>query len=237
MNKDALEGDTIRLDCRFNPQLLDLNTAKLIFYWHRKNHQKTDPVAINENPLESDYQIEYNKNEGKYDLVIQKAQYDRDNGQFECKIKEAGNGAEVKSRIYMVTILSKSFRVRGEKVNHLTNAIVTVGPGSPVITPSNPIAKEGEPFHLSCSSDGGSPDPIIQWYRDGSVIEGKVTNGGTRSKPTTNTLTINPTLDHDKAVYKCTVWNRAMREEHKLESFVSLTVHCEFNDCFVRFMV
>ena len=107
-SKDALEGQTIRLDCHFNPQLLDFNANKLIFYWHRKNHQKTDPVAINENPLETDYQIEYNTAEGKYDLIIQKAQYDRDNGQFECKIKEAGNGAEVKSRTYLVTILSKS---------------------------------------------------------------------------------------------------------------------------------
>lgn len=109
ITKDALEGETIRLDCRYNPRLLDLNSNKLIFYWHRKNHLKTDPVAINENPLEIDYLIEYNTDEGIYDLIIKKAQYDRDNGQFECKIKEAGNGAEVKSRSYMVTILSKNF--------------------------------------------------------------------------------------------------------------------------------
>ncbi len=108
-NKDAVEGETIRLDCRFNPQLLGNNPNKLIFYWHRTNNKKTDPVAINENPLDTDYSIEHNTIEGKYDLLIQRAQYDRDNGQFECKIKEAGNGAEIKSLSYVVTILSKCF--------------------------------------------------------------------------------------------------------------------------------
>ena len=61
-NKDAIEGETIRLDCRFNPQLLGTNAKKLIFYWHRTNNIKTDPVAINENPLESDYSVEHNTN-------------------------------------------------------------------------------------------------------------------------------------------------------------------------------
>ena len=110
-NKDAVEGETIRLDCRFNPQLLGTNPKKLIFYWHRTNNVKTDPVAINENPLESDYTVDYNTNEGKYDLLIKKAQYNRDNGQFECKIKEAGNGAEVISLSYVVTILSKQMNI------------------------------------------------------------------------------------------------------------------------------
>lgn len=107
-SKDAVEGETIRLDCRFNPQLLGTNIKKLIFYWHRTNNIKTDPVAINENPLESDYSVEHNTLEGKYDLLIKRAQYNRDNGQFECKIKEAGNGAEVISLSFVVTILSES---------------------------------------------------------------------------------------------------------------------------------
>ena len=107
-NKDAVEGETIRLDCRFNPQLLGTNSKKLIFYWHRTNNIKTDPVVINENPLELDYSVEHNTNEGKYDLLIKRAQYNRDNGQFECKIKEAGNGAEVISLSFVVTILSES---------------------------------------------------------------------------------------------------------------------------------
>lgn len=81
---------------------------------------------------------------------------------------------------------------------------------------------------MSCSSEGGSPDPFIQWYRDGILIEGEMVQGGTRSKPTSNTLVIKPSLDYDRAVYKCIVWNRATREERKLESFVSMTVHCKF---------
>lgn len=209
ITKDTLEGETIRLDCRFNPQLFDVHGKKLVFYWHRHNHLRNDPVAIDEHTLESDYKIEYSKREGKYDLIIQKAQYDRDNGQFECKIKEAGSGTEVKSTAYTVTIL--------------------IPPGPPVISPNHPIAREGEIFHLSCSSEGGSPDPVIEWYRDGELLEGKITYGGTRNKPTVNTLEIDPKLDHDKGIYKCTVWNRATRVERKLESVVELTVHCKLS--------
>lgn len=203
-SKDALEGETIRLECRFSPQL-DTNPKQLIYYWHRKNNQRTEPVAIGHNSLDSDYQVEFEPNDGRFDLMIQRAQYDRDNGQFECKIKESGSGTEVKSRTYLVTIL--------------------IPPGSPIITPNNPIAKEGELFRLACSSEGGSPDPVIQWYRNGVMLEGELSYGGTRNKPTTNTLVIKPTLELDGANYKCTVWNRATREERKLESTVSLTVH------------
>ena len=95
-----------------------------------------------------------------------------------------------------------------------------------MITPNNPVAKEGEPFELRCSSQGGSPDPTIQWFRDNTPLDGLLTKGGTRDKPTLNTLTIEPSLDLDRSLYKCMVWNRAIREDKKLETVVPLTVHC-----------
>lgn len=87
------------------------------------------------------------------------------------------------------------------------------------------VAKEGEAFRLTCSSEGGSPDPVIQWFKDNNPIQGQVTLGGSKDKPTTNTLDIKPTISDDRSFYRCTVWNRAIREEEKLEGTYSLTVH------------
>ena len=63
-------------------------------------------MAINAQSF-SKYSLE--QSEGKYDLVIPSAQYDRDNGQFECKIKESGSDTVILAKAYVVTILSKSF--------------------------------------------------------------------------------------------------------------------------------
>ena len=41
--------------------------------------------------------------EGVYDLEIEGATYDRDNGQFECRMKEAGSGRELHSKSVTVT--------------------------------------------------------------------------------------------------------------------------------------
>ncbi len=105
----------------------------------------------------------------------------------------------------------------------------SVPPGPPLITPHSPVAKEGEPFELTCGSSGGSPDPLIQWYRNNIPLRGQTSRGGTKDRATTNVLTIEPTLELDRAVYRCVVWNRAIKEEHKLEGVVELKVHCKFH--------
>jgi len=111
-HKDGQEGDTIKLACRFDPSsVLGSRSAssgkELAFYWQKTSVKGVDVVALNANSLSPDYVLE--ASEGKYDLVILSAQYDRDNGQFECKIKEPGSGVEIQSKAYVVTILSKSF--------------------------------------------------------------------------------------------------------------------------------
>jgi len=105
--------------------------------------------------------------------------------------------------------------------------IVIVPPGPPRVTTSNPVAKEGEMFHLTCASEGGSPDPVIQWYRDGVLLQGKVTPGKSRDTPTTNVLSVKPTINDDRALYTCTAWNRAIREENKMSASYAMTVHCK----------
>lgn len=103
---DALEGDTIRLACRYDPDTIK-SRASLGFYWSKTSVIKEqDVVAINAQSF-SKYSLE--QSEGKYDLVIPSAQYDRDNGQFECKIKESGSDTVILAKAYVVTILSKSF--------------------------------------------------------------------------------------------------------------------------------
>ena len=78
---------------------------------------------------------------GEYDLIIPFTSYARDNGQFECKMKEAGSGQILHSVVISVTIL--------------------IIPGTPVITPRSPAVTEGENLLLNCSTLGGSPDPDI----------------------------------------------------------------------------
>ena len=105
-NKDAVEGETIKLACRYDPSVKS-DGKELAFYWQKTNSRGLqDVVAINANSLSTDYVLE--ANDGKYDLMIITAQYERDNGQFECKIKEAGSGLAVQSKAYVVTILRKS---------------------------------------------------------------------------------------------------------------------------------
>lgn len=71
------------------------------------------------------------------------ATYDRDNGRFECRLKEQGTGIELHSQS--------------------VDLVVLVPPSSPQINPVSPVAVEGQPTELVCSSAGGSPDPVLRF--------------------------------------------------------------------------
>lgn len=86
--------------------------------------------------------IIYKPAEGVYDLLVSGATYERDNGKFECRLKERGTGIELHSQISEVTVL--------------------VPPSAPQINPVNPVAVEGQATELVCSSSGGSPDPVLK---------------------------------------------------------------------------
>lgn len=108
-------------------------------------------------------------------------------------------------------------------------------PGPPRIAPGpNPVATEGRPLELSCTSTGGSPDPVVRWYREGvrdpveSVTRiGNGNNGGDTS--TSAVLQVAPSREDDGAVYRCVVWNRAMAEGTKFETRTTLSVNCKCN--------
>ena len=88
------------------------------------------------------HRITFKPNEGLYDLWISGATYDRDNGKFECRLKERGTGIELHSQFFDVTVL--------------------VPPSAPQINPVSPVAVEGQSTELVCSSVGGSPDPVLR---------------------------------------------------------------------------
>ena len=86
--------------------------------------------------------MDFRPSEGRYDLYIKGATYGRDNGEFECKLKEVGTGDELHTKRFQLTVL--------------------LPPGVPKVSPTAPVAVEGRTIDLECSSSGGSPDPQIK---------------------------------------------------------------------------
>ena len=158
------------------------------------------------------YRVEHKPEQGKYDLFIDQANYDRDNGQFECRMKEGGSGRELHSKSIELTVLLK--------------------PSPPTISPSNPTATEGRPLNLTCASLGGSPPPQIQWFVEGQPgnrpLEANLIEGRTKDEPTESVLTIIPRKEDDGNAYRCTVENRALGPGQKLETSTKIFVNCKF---------
>ena len=155
--------------------------------------------------------VEHYPEQGKYDLVISKATYDRDNGQYECRMKESGSGLELHSKSVELTVLLQ--------------------PSNPKISPSDTTATEGRPLNLTCASIGGSPPPKIIWYSEGQSkpLEANLIPGINKDEPTRSILTIIPTKNQDSTSYRCTVWNRALGNHQKLEASTQIFVNCKYN--------
>lgn len=86
--------------------------------------------------------LDFRPSRGIYDLQIKNTSYNRDNGRFECRIKAKGTGADVHQEFYNLTVLTP--------------------PHPPIISPGNiAVATEDKSLELTCSSIGGSPDPMI----------------------------------------------------------------------------
>ncbi|XP_071050518.1 cell adhesion molecule Dscam2 isoform X1 [Onthophagus taurus] len=203
--KDTREGEDVTLECRFSPKTA---TGELTYYWVRSNKQTHDNAAIGKVPLDNNYKLNYQPEKGIYDLLISNASYDRDNGKFECKVKAGGSGTNLHSQSYSLTVLTP--------------------PQAPTVMPGTYVtATEGKTLDLTCSTMGGSPDPIVRWYREDSdyPLETALKNGGSRDQATTATLAITPDKEDDGAVFRCEVWNRAMGQNKKLEATVTLSVN------------
>ncbi|XP_049302796.1 hemicentin-2 [Bactrocera dorsalis] len=204
---DTREGVDLVLKCRFTEHY---DAKDFSFYWARWNCCPTqfENVAIGDVQLNMNYRVDFRPGRGIYDLQIKNTSYNRDNGRFECRIKAKGTGADVHQEFYNLTVLTP--------------------PHPPMITPGNiAIATEDKPLELTCSSVGGSPDPTITWFREGSSVplQSYILKGGSKNHYTNATLQILPRRADDGAKYKCVVWNRAISEGHKLETTVTLNVN------------
>lgn len=200
--RDVVEGESLRLSCNFNPALASRN---LLYFWFRTNRHGKENAAISGSALDPHYSVEYNPAEGRYALLISRAQYDKDNGHYECKLKESGSGADVHNAAYDVTVL--------------------IAPGEPRITPSSPTALEGEPLALTCASEGGSPDPDVEWFRGDERLPSALTRGGARDRPTAAVLTLTPGREDDGAEFRCRITNRAMPQGSAYEARTTIRVH------------
>lgn len=107
--RDVVEGESLRLTCHFNPALA---SRHILYFWYRSTRDSRENAAIGDSPLDPHYSVDYFPNEGRYDLIISRAQYEKDNGPFECTLKEVGSGADVHTYAYKVTVLSESWLFR-----------------------------------------------------------------------------------------------------------------------------
>ncbi|XP_030383652.1 Down syndrome cell adhesion molecule homolog [Scaptodrosophila lebanonensis] len=204
---DTREGVDLVLKCRFTEHY---DSNDFTFYWARWTCCPTlfENVAIGDVQLNSNYRLDFRPARGIYDLQIKNTSYNRDNGRFECRIKAKGTGADVHQEFYNLTVLT--------------------APHPPMVSPGNiAIATEERPLELTCGSIGGSPDPMITWYREGSNVplQSYALKGGSKNHYTNATLQIVPRRADDGVKYKCVVWNRAMPEGHSLETTVALNVN------------
>lgn len=137
---DTHEGEDVTLECRFQPPPPGQTPT---YFWLRTIRGRHDNVAVQQTPLELRYKLDFRPTQGRYDLLISNASYERDNGRFECRVKAAGSGQDLHAQTYELTVLSPP-----------APPTVAQGP-SPTVT-------ESKPAELSCSSSGGSPDPTIR---------------------------------------------------------------------------
>ncbi|CAH0692935.1 unnamed protein product, partial [Chilo suppressalis] len=203
---DAREGEDVTLQCRFS---LDPMAAEAVtYYWVRTTVTDHENVAIGNIPLEINYQIIYAPEEGRYDLIVSNVSYERDNGNFECRVKAGGSGRTLHSQIHSLVVLTL--------------------PRPPLLVPGPKAeAQEGKEITLSCSSSGGSPEPSIRWYKNNEAypLEAAMVHGKTRAEASTATLTLMPIREDDGATFRCVVWNRAMPENSQLDATVDLSVN------------
>lgn len=58
-------------------------------------------------------------------------------------------------------------------------------------------------------------------------LPAQTTTVGGRHIETRSILTLKPTREDDETKFRCVVWNRAMAEGHRLETFGVLNVNCK----------
>ncbi|XP_072757325.1 contactin-2 isoform X2 [Anoplolepis gracilipes] len=164
-------------------------------FWLTHTNNNLDNAAIENRSLSPNYKVFMNLEDGRYDLQIKNVSYERDNGKYECRVKVSSTGTDLHRKYITLTVLR--------------------APGAPTISPTSAPATEGQRLELQCNTYGGSPEPEVRWYRGNSTIP----------LHTGRTLVVEPTREDDRAIFRCVVRNRAMREGDTLDASVTLDVN------------
>lgn len=164
-------------------------------FWLTHTNNNLDNAAIEGRSLSPNYKVFMNLDEGRYDLQIRNVSYERDNGKYECRVKVSSTGIDLHRKYISLTVLR--------------------APGPPMISPTSALATEGQRLELQCNTTGGSPEPEVRWFRGNSTIP----------LHTGRTLTVHPTREDDRAIFRCVVRNRAMRDGETLDASVTLNVN------------
>lgn len=60
------------------------------------------------------------------------------------------------------------------------------------------------------------------------MLDATILRGENKDEATRSILNVVPTKNDDGASYRCTVWNRALRQEHSLEAGTKVFVNCKY---------
>ena len=101
---DVIRGENVLLECKFPEGLFD-REREYTHYWIRSNRYGHDNVAIGDLQLDPNYALDFEPERGLYHLRISNATYDRDNGRFECRMKEGKTGKILHSKSFDLTVL------------------------------------------------------------------------------------------------------------------------------------
>lgn len=104
-NRDVVEGQNVRLPCRFNS---DISQKEAMFYWMvLMSDSRQDIIMMNDGSYGSHYTADFTPHDGRYDLTVSRAEYQRDNTQFECRLKNIKDGSIKVLATFSVTVLCK----------------------------------------------------------------------------------------------------------------------------------
>lgn len=106
-NRDVVEGQNVRLPCRFNS---DISQKEAMFYWMvLMSDSRQDIIMMNDGSYGSHYTADFAPHDGRYDLTVSRAEYQRDNTQFECRLKNKKDGSIKVLATFSVTVLCKYY--------------------------------------------------------------------------------------------------------------------------------
>lgn len=99
----------MRLLCRFNSEI---SPKDVVFYWMVKwSDSRQDVIMMNDVSYgSSHYTVDFAPQDGRYDLTVSRAEYKRDNTQFECRMKNIKEGSVNVLATFSVTVLCKYIR-------------------------------------------------------------------------------------------------------------------------------